>query len=513
MAGKYFAGLDLGTTGAKTIIFDMEGSPVASGYREYGCYYPHPTWVEQDVDEMVAALFETSKEAFSKSGIDPKDVISVAASTTRGNCVFMDKDDRPLKLISWQDSRATEEVELIAEKLGAEKFYEITGMPNTTTWSLPKILYARAKEPELWEKTKKHVQLQDALLVALGAEGYYQDESEIALMGLWDTDNHRFSEDIHDCFGLDWDMYPEVVQPGTVVGQIGKDISEKSGFAVGTAICVGIGDQSAATVGAGVVWPGMLSVSLGTGGMAVAFLDKKYRDPKGDTIICNHAVEGAWQFEGLQNGSAGIFRWFRDEVATLEREQCKDDGSDIYEVLTGMAGTVPPGANGLLMIPHFATAGTPHWNPYARGLFFGLTLSHGKAHLARACMEGIILEQRDIVQTILNNGISLEKVRIIGGPTRSELWNQIQADIYGMPTETLEVTDAAVLGAGLAGPVGVGEFKDVREAVGALVKPKKRYEPIPENVKIYQEMFDIYTSVYASLESAGTYKKISAMQE
>jgi len=513
MANKYFAGLDVGTTGAKTIIFDMEGNPISSGYREYGCYYPHPTWVEQDVDEMIAALFETSKEAISKGGIDPKDIVSIAASTTRGNCVFMDKNDRPLKLISWQDSRTTEEVALIADKLGSDKYYQITGMPNATTWSLPKILYVREKEPELWEKTKKHVQLQDALLIAFGAEDYYQDVSEIALMGLWDTDNLCFSEEIHDVFDLDWDMYPKAVEPGTVVGEIGKEVSEKSGFAVGTKICVGIGDQSAATVGAGVVWPGMLSVSLGTGGMAVAFLDEKYRDPMGNTIISNHAVYGKWQFEGLQNGSAGIFRWFRDEIATLEREQCEKDGRDVYEVLTGMAAGVPPGANGLLMIPHYATAGSPRWNDYARGLYFGLTFSHGKAHMARACMEGIVLEQRDIVQSILNNGIDLQSVRIIGGPTRSDLWNQIQADIYGMPTETLKVTDAAVLGAGLAGPVGIGEFKDIREAVSALVKPGKRYEPIPENVKIYNEIFDVYTNVYEALDKSGAYKQISLMQK
>jgi len=127
-------------------------------------------------------------------------------------------------------------------------------------------------------------------------------------------------------------------------------------------------------------------------------------------------------------------------------------------------------------------------------------------------MEGIILEQRDIVESILTNGIDLKSVRIIGGPTRSDLWNQIQADIYGMPTDTLKVTDASVLGAGLAGPVGVGEFKDIREAVGALVKTDKHYEPIPENVKVYGEMFDIYTKVYEAIEASGADRQISAMQ-
>lgn len=513
MAQKYLVGIDVGTTGTKTIIFNLDGQIVGNGYKEYSCYYPKHNWVEQDVNMLINAVFETNKMALADSGIDPSDVLSIAASSQRGCCVFVDYNDRPLKMISWQDNRTSDEVAEIDEKLGSETYYKITGMPNTPTWLLPKILYMRGRESEIFEKTKKHVQLQDVILKALGTEKYYTDESGIALSGIWDTDNYCWSEKIINTFKIDKEKLATVLPAGTQVGGVSKEAAGKSGFLEGTPICVGMGDQNSAAVGAGVVYPGMLSVSLGTGGMAVAFLEKQYRDPKCKTIICNHALHGYWQFEGLQNGAAGVFRWFRDEIAALEKYQSEKDGSDVYTRLNEMIEKVPPGSSGLLCMPYFAAAATPRWDLDARGMFVGLTFSHTRAHLARSCMEGIALEQKDIIQSIKENGIKVDKVRIIGGATNSNIWNQIQADAYNMPTETLKVKDAGCLGAAMCGAVGIGLYKNLREATDDLVKLDKRYEPIPENVHVYEELFSIYCDIYDSLDTNGVYKRLSDMQK
>jgi xylulokinase len=512
-AKKYIVGIDVGTTGAKTIIFNLRGEIVGNGYVEYNCIYPKPNWVEQDVDTLINAVYTTNRQALKASGIDAGEVASIAASTQRACCVFVDRDDRPQKMISWQDNRTAEEVAEIDRKLGSDEYYRITGMPNTPTWILPKILYFRTKEPALWAKTKKHVQLQDVVLKALGADDYYSDESGIALSGIWDTDNFRWNEKIIGTFAIDRDKLAIVKTAGTCVGAVTKEVAEKSGFKAGTPICVGMGDQNSAAVGAGVVHPGMLSVSLGTGGMAVAFLDRKYRDPKGKTIICNHALHGYWQFEGLQNGAAGVFRWFRDEIAALEKSDCEKCGRDVYAFLNDMIREIPVGSRGLLCMPYLAAAASPRWNLDARGMFLGLTFSHTRAHMARSCMEGIALEQRDIIQSIKENGIRTEKVRIIGGATRSEIWNQIQADVYQMPTETLKVKDAAVLGSAMCGAVGVGMYKDIREAADDLAKPDKRYEPIPEHVGIYEELFGVYRDVYDALDKNGAYERLSRLQQ
>lgn len=510
---KYLVGIDVGTTGTKTIIFNLKGEIVGSGYKEYPCYYPKPNWVEQDVNEIIDALFETNRQALKSSGINPSEIASIAASTQRGCCVFVDYDDKPLKMISWQDNRTTEEVALVDATIGNEEYYKITGMPNACTWILQKVLYVREKEPSIWEKTKKHTQLQDVILKALGADDYYSDEAGIAISGLWDTDNYCWSDKIIDTFNIDKEKLAKVLPSGTRIGGISKEAAERSGFLENTPICVGMGDQNSAAVGAGVVYPGMLSVSIGTGGMAVAFLENKYRDPKGKTIICNHALHGYWQFEGLQNGAAGVYRWFRDEIAALEKEQAKQSGTDVFVNLDESIKKIPAASNGLLCMPYWAAAASPRWNTEARGLFLGLTFSHSRAHLARSCMEGIALEQKDIINSIKENNIKVDRVRIIGGATKSETWNQIQADVYNIPTETLKVKDAGSLGSAMCGAVGVGLYKDLREAADDLVKFDRRYEPIPANAATYNELFEIYCDVYESLDKNGVYRRLSELQK
>ena len=510
---KYLVGIDVGTTGAKTIIFNLKGEIVGNGYKEYPCYYPKPNWVEQDVNEIIDTLFETSRQALKSSGISPSEIASIAASTQRGCCVFVDYDDKPLKMISWQDNRTTEEVALVDREIGNDQYYKITGMPNACTWILQKVLYVREKEPSIWEKTKKHTQLQDVILKALGADDYYSDEAGIAISGLWDTDNYCWSDKIIDTFDIDKEKLAKVLPSGTRIGGISKEAAERSGFLENTPICVGMGDQNSAAVGAGVVYPGMLSVSIGTGGMAVAFLENKYRDPKGKTIICNHALHGYWQFEGLQNGAAGVYRWFRDEIAALEKEQAKQSGTDVFVNLDESIKKIPVASNGLLCMPYWAAAASPRWNTEARGLFLGLTFSHSRAHLARSCMEGIALEQKDIINSIKENNIKVDRVRIIGGATKSETWNQIQADVYNIPTETLKVKDAGSLGSAMCGAVGIGLYKDLREAADDLVKFDRRYEPISTNAATYNELFEIYCDVYESLDKNGVYRRLSELQK
>lgn len=512
MANRYLVGIDVGTTGARTNIFDLNGQIVGSGYKEYTCFYPKPNWVEQDPQELIQAVFETNRQALANAGIHPCEVMSIAASTQRGCCVFVDRDDKPMKLISWQDNRTVEEVEEIDKVIGNSRYYQITGMPNATTWSFQKILYVRKKLPELWEKTKKHVPLQDVILKALGSDEYYTDEAGVAITGMWDTDHLKWSDEILEAFDIDRSMLGRVLPSGTKVGGISRQAAERSGFLEGTPICVGIGDQNSAALGAGVVHPGMLSVSIGTGGMAVAFLDKQYRDPAGKTIICNHAISGKWQFEGLQNGAAGVLRWFRDEIAALEKQQALESGTDVYQTISHMAAGVPAGSKGMLCMPYLAAAASPRWNLNARGMFVGMTFSHDRACMARSVMEGIALEQKDIIRGIQTNGIKVDKARIIGGATKSEVWNQIQADVYGIPTETLKVKDAGSLGAAICAAVGVGLYKDVAEGADALAKPDKRYEPISQNVAVYEELYGIYCDIYTALDANGAYSRLAKMQ-
>lgn len=513
MKKRYLCGIDVGTTGAKTMIFDFEGKVYGNAYREYGCTYPKPNWVEQDALTVLNSTFETCKEAVAKAGINPEEIASISLSTQRTSSIFIDQDEKVLKMISWQDNRTTEEIADIKKLISPEEYYRKTGLPLNTTWIITKILWMRKNEPETWSRVKKVVQLQDFMLRALGADDYYVDIPDAVLYGCFDNNNFNWDREIMKLLDITPELLPRPTKAATQVGGISAGAAEKTGFAVGTPICVGAGDQNSASVGAGIIDQGIVSVSLGTGGMAIAFLDQPYRDPDCRACITSHAIFGKWQFEGYQAGAASVFRWFKDEIATIEKAYAIACQGNIYQIIDEMIEKTPVGAKGLIFLPYFASATSPRWNPNARGTLIGLTFSHDRACLARAFIEGITLEQKDIISSMRKNGIKIKSIRIMGGAAKSEVWNQIQADMYRLPCETLKVTDAAVIGAAIMAGVAVGVFKDIPSAVGSMVKVDRRYEPHKENADTYDQMYEIYCKAYEGLEERKVFAGIAALQE
>ena len=514
MAKQYLAGIDIGTTGSKAIIFDLQGTVLGSAYREYPCTYPKPGWVEQDAPFIVAQMMEASKEAIAKSGVEPKDIAAVSFSVQRSCTILLDKEDKLVRpMISWQDNRATAEVEDIRAKISDDDYYQITGFPNNTTWVLSKMLWVRKNEPQNWERVHKVVQAHDYALALMGADGYFNDVSDARFYGFWDPYEFKWSDTLLDMFEIDKAILPEPTAAGTQVGTVSKEASVKSGFAEGTPICVGAGDQNSAAVGAGVVNPGDASVSMGTAGAAVAYLDSPFRDPNKITFVTDHAMYGKWLLEGYQAGAAGVYRWFRDEIAKLESAYADSSGTDVYVLLNELVSKTPPGAKGLVFLPYLASAATPRWNPAARGTLAGLTFAHDRGCIARAFMEGITLDMRDMLQSMMNSGLEISTIRILGGTTKSPLWNQMQADIYNRPVETLKTTDAAVVGAAIIAGVGAGIFSDIPEGVAHMVKADQKYEPIAENAKLYDELYDVFCRMYEGLDEKAVFTSLAKIQE
>ena len=510
---KYLVGIDIGTTGAKAVVFGPEGNTVASGYREYTCTYPKPNWVEQDAGMLVASSMESCAEAMSESGIDPSAVAAISFSTQRTCTLFIDDSDALVRpMISWQDNRSADEAAIVDEKLGGARFQQITCLPLGAIWIVNKILWLRAKEPENWKRVTKVVQLQDYFLKAYGAEDYFIDRSDAGLFGCWDLYGGTWSDEICDTFDIDQAMLPKPTPSGTHVGEVSRAAAEKTGFAPGTPICVGAGDQNAAAIGAGLIEPGLMSVSLGTGGLAAAYIDGELPDLDPQAMMTEHPIVGKYMLEGYQPAGASALRWFRDEIARVEKQQAEQAGSDVYETLTETAATVPPGSKGLVLNPYFASAATPRWNANARASIVGLTFAHDRACLVRAFMEGITLEVKDMINSMYACGAKIDEVRILGGPTRSELWNQIQADMYGRPVSTLKMSDAAVLGAAICAGVGSGVFSNIRDGVHGMVETERTYEPIAENMKVYEELYEVFCEIYDGL-SASVFDRLAKIQE
>jgi sugar (pentulose or hexulose) kinase len=509
---KYLAGIDLGTSGARCALLDLKGKIVASEYREYGSTYPKPGWVEQDLDEMVTMTMEACRKAIAKSGVNPKEIAAIGFSTQRSVTVPVYADGSKVRpMLSWQDARTGAEVADMLKLIDAQRYYDISGMPMGTTWNITKILWMRKNEPELFQKTHKFVQVQDAVLKAFGAEDFCTDTSDMAFYGIWDVAHLEWSQELCGLFGVTPEMFGKPVAPGTRVAEVTAAVAEKSGFAVGTPICVGAGDQNCGVVGMGSVRSGMVTVNLGTGGLVALTLDKHIQG-FGGMMITNHASAGMWQMEGLSNAAGSSYRWFRDVIGTQEKELEKANGRSAYEYLNDLAGQSVPGSKGLLFMPYLGTAATPRWNSNARASFVGLSFAHGRAEMARAILEGVALEMRDIIEGWLKAGVEITTMRLGGGVTKSPLWNQIQADVYGRPVETLKIGESTVLGAAIFGGVGAGLFSSITEGADVMVAVADKLEPNMQNHRLYEEMYQAYVKTYDGLCTSGAFDQLAKIQ-
>jgi xylulokinase len=414
-------------------------------------------------------------------------------------------------MFSWQDARTTEEVDELREFISDDQYYAESGLPLGTTWIITKLLWMRKHEPGLLAKTARFVQNQDLVLRAFGADEFYTDLCSTVFYGVWDVRRATWNVPLLDQLGLEPEMFGRPTPPGTQVGTISPAISEQTGFVEGTPLCVGAGDQNCSVLGMGAVEPGLATVTLGTAGLAILATERPLAG-FGGMMISHHVVPGMWEVEGLSNAAAASLRWFRDVVATREKESEAAGGLDAYQQLDQLAATAAPGSQGLLYLPYLATAATPRWDPQARAAFVGLSFAHGRAEMTRAVMEGVVLEIRDMFEQWNSAGLQVRSLRIGGGATRSALWNQIQADVYGRPVETLQVSESTGLGAALLGGLGAGVFASIEEGVAAMVHVADRIEPDPQRHACYEEMYRAYVQTYEGLAGSGAFDSLARIQ-
>jgi xylulokinase len=508
----YLAGVDVGTTGARCVLFDLAGQPVGGHYCDYGAAYPQPGWVEQDADTLLARAMEACRGAIAKSAVDPRDVAAIGFSAQRSVTCAVDGGGRPVRpMFSWQDARTTAEVEFLRRLVDAEAYYAQSGLPLGTTWIITKLLWMREHEPELYARTARFVQNHDLVLRAFGADDFFTDWCCLSFYGVWDVRQATWNKPLLAQLGLEPEQFGTPARPGSRVGVLSAAAAEQTGFAAGTPLCVGAGDQNCSVVGMGATQPGLATVTLGTAGLAILSTARPATG-FGGMMITHHAVPGMWEIEGLSNAAAAALRWYRDTVGTHEQQVAAGGGPDAYRQFDELAAAAPPGSKGLLFLPYLATAATPRWNPQARAAFIGLSFAHARAELTRAVMEGVVLEIRDMIEQWFRAGLDVSVLRIGGGATRSALWNQIQADVYGRPVETLHVSESTVLGAALLGGVGAGVFASIDEGVQAMVRVTRQIEPDAARHRFYQDLYQAYAQAYEGLQQSGTFAAVAGLQ-
>src|SRR5271157_2059137 len=370
---NYVAALDVGTTGTRTIIFDLEGKEVGRHYEEWASIYPSPVMVEQDANLWWTATRATIDGALQKGNIDPKDIIGVACTNQRETIVPVDQDGNPLSnAIVWQDRRSTAECEIIKEEFGTDDIYQITGLTVDPYFSATKILWIKNNQPEIYNKTYKFLLVHDFIVHKLTGR-FVTDYTNASRTMLFNIEALKWSSNIAEAVDLDIDKMPEAVPPGTPIGEITDQ--DATGFAPGTTVVAGAGDQQAAALGVGVVDPGRIKCTTGTGSFILNHLEEPTFDPK-RRVLCSCHADGKWVQEASIFTSGAVYRWVRDNFAAHECVLAEENDRDPYDVMDEIARTSPVGSNGLILIPHFVGAGAPYWNPMARGILFGLSLGH-----------------------------------------------------------------------------------------------------------------------------------------
>lgn len=483
----YLIGVDLGTSGTKTVLFDEKGTPVASKTIEYPLYQPQNGWAEQDANDWWHAAYASMKAVVAQSGVNPSDIKGIGISGQMHGLVMLDKDGNVLrKSIIWCDQRTSKECEEITQKVGAQRLIEITANPALTGFTASKILWVKNNEPAIYEKCAHILLPKDYVRYMLTGE-FATEVSDASGMQLLDVPNRCWSDEVLAKLGIDKSLLAKVYESPEVTGKLTAKAAELTGIPAGTIVVGGAGDNAAAAVGTGTVEDGIAFTTLGTSGVVFAHTQKVSIDPKGrvHTFCC--AVPGAWHVMGVTQAAGLSLKWFRDNFCQAEMDAAKGMDKDPYFIMDKQAERIPIGADHLLYMPYLMGERTPHLDPNCRGAFFGLSAIHTRQHLLRSVMEGVSYSQRDSVEVLRGMGIQIRDMLACGGGGSSPLWRQMLADVFNCPVKTVVSKEGPALGVAILAGVGAGIYKDVVEGCHAVIKTNPAQNPIAENAAQYED--------------------------
>jgi xylulokinase len=505
-----FLGIDIGTSGTKTLAIDEHGTILAAATAEYPIYHPKPLWSEQDPEDWWQATVSTVRAVLKKGKLKPADVKAIGLSGQMHGSVFLDKKDCVIrKALLWNDQRTAAECEEIEKRAGGRpELIRMVANPALTGFTAPKILWLRNHEPKNFAKTAKVLLPKDDIRRRLTGS-YASEMSDASGMLLLDVAGRCWSTELLSKLELDRSLLGELYESEEVTGKLTKLAAETLGLTTECLVVGGAGDNAAGAVGNGIVTSGTIWTSLGTSGVMFAHSDEVQVDPQGRLHTFCHAVRGKWHLMGVNLSAGGCLQWFRNQLCQAEIAAAKKSKIDPYEILTAEAGKVSPGSQGLFFLPYLSGERTPHADPVARACFVGLTLTHTRGHMVRSILEGVTYALRDSLAIIDELGVPVKQIRASGGGARSPLWRQIQADVLGHKVVTLEAEEGPAYGVALLAAVGAGAFKNIEEACAATVRVATQTAPKAAARKSYDGAFPVYQHLYQSLKD--DFKRIASL--
>jgi xylulokinase len=467
MARTYLIGVDLGTSATKAAVYDTDGRLVAEASAEVPLYYPKPGVVEQENDDFYNTAAQTVRRCLESSGIEPRQVAAIAFDSQMAGIGSIDEHFRPAaRFDSWLDMRCKPYIEYLDAHFG-EKITRLTGCPPTCDHG-SKILWWKEEAPADYRRIAKFVTPAGYVagrMAGLRSDQAFMDYTFIHFSGYSDAEKGAWSEELCSDVGIDMSKLPEIVEPWRVIGTVTAQAARDFGLSAGTAIAAGAGDTAAGALGAGIVRAGMLFDTAGTASVLAGCTDRYAADVKNRALLTMRSViPGLWNPLAYIAGGGLALRWFRDQFYQTQFDEAQPVGENLYDLMGESAANIPPGAEGLYFSPHLGGRICPS-DPDMRGAWIGFSWGHTRAHFYRAVLESVAFEYAyylDILRGLIPN-LELVEARVVGGGARSRLWNQIKADVLGVPYQTLHRAEFGTWGSAMIAGKAVGIFSDLAE--------------------------------------------------
>jgi len=485
----YVIGCDIGSQGTKATLLSTTGELICEAYEGYPIDYPGPLRAEQPVDRWLDSLTLSLHRLLSESGIAVRNIRALSLAAQVDGVIPIDTDGQPLHpAIIWMDRRAGAQCERVRSQLDDQRIFQLTGLNLDPSHVAPKIRWLADQQPAVYERAA-HFLLPGSYIgyVLTGELGVdYSNASSTLLM---DVNTKTWSTIMGDAFDIDLDKLASLSAATATLGRLRPNMAEKLRLSIDTLVMVGCGDEHAACLGAGVIKPGIVGDIAGTAEPVCVASSEPAFDPARLVETHCHAAPELWLLENPGFVSGGNYRWFRDQFT-------KDEA---YTDLDLEATRVSPGADGLIFLPSLMGALAPTWNDAARGTYAGFTLAHTRGHFIRALLEGSAYAVRDIITQMHVAGIELHELRVVGGGAKSQLWNQIKANVTGLQVNVPEITETTALGAAFLALVGIGAYGTLTEVSEHIVKIREHIEPDLASSSVYTEAYEQYRQTYFAM--------------
>ncbi len=500
MTRRLLMGIDVGTTGLKVVVADADGTLLAQCGEEYATRYPQPNWAEQDPEAWWRACCAVTPRALAMAGARAEEVAGIGVSGQGVGVVAVDAAGKPLRpAMIWLDRRSDAQCARLRESVSEEEVTAINGARIDSFYLAPKWLWVKEREPEVYRRTAAVLQSNGYLVQKLtGARRLAVSDGPMTLF--FDAAKLDYHAGLAARMGIDLDQMPDIASCSEVVGTVTREAAAACGLAAGTPVVAGAVDGTAAAVEGGLLEDGDATEMTGQSTVVLICSSRPYLGR--DLISLVHGVPGKYLAVGGSTAAGGSLRWWRDQLADAERARGLEEGRDPFQVLDQVAAGSPAGANRLVFLPYLYGERSPIWDTDARGVFFGLSLSTAKADMVRAILEGAAFGLRHNIEAAAAAGFHVKTLNCVGGGARSPLWNQIKADVLGIPVRLPAAASGAAMGDVMMAGVGVGVYRDFAAAKAAVFRVTREFQPNATNRRVYDDLYRVYLDLYPALKES-----------